>query len=368
VLVGAGHAHVHVLTGLAARPLPDVAVTLVSPYPRHHYSGMVPGYLQGTYEEPALAFDLERLCRAAGARRVEAFAERVDPAAGVVEAGGARLAFDLASLDVGSDAAALGVPGARAHAFTVRPMTRAVALRERADEVIARARGGTLAVAVVGGGAAGVEVALALHRRASRGGARPAVALVEAGPAILADYGAAVRQRALGILARRGVEVLTGRAVDEVAPDAVRLGDGHRVPADLTAWLTGAAPPALLGASPLPRDARGFFLVDGTLRSADGAPVWGAGDCVGLAGHPPLAKAGVYAVRQAPVLDRNLRAALAGGPPATYAPQASFLALLNTADGRALLRWRGWVAHARWAWWLKDRIDRGFMRRYQRVA
>ncbi len=97
----------------------------------------------------------------------------------------------------------------------------------------------------------------------------------------------------------------------------------------------------------------------------DGAPVWGAGDCVTLSDHPDTPKAGVYAVRQGPVLARNLRAALGEGTPGTYAPQRTFLSLLNTADGRALLRWHGVVSHSRWAWRLKDRIDRRFVRRYR---
>jgi NADH dehydrogenase FAD-containing subunit len=86
---------------------------------------------------------------------------------------------------------------------------------------------------------------------------------------------------------------------------------------------------------------------------------------VTLADYPETPKAGVYAVRQGPVLARNLRAALGEGSPATYVPQRTFLSLLNTADGKALLRWHGIVSHSRFAWWLKDRIDRRFVRRYR---
>jgi selenide,water dikinase len=100
----------------------------------------------------------------------------------------------------------------------------------------------------------------------------------------------------------------------------------------------------------------------------DGAPVWAAGDCATLADHPGTPKAGVYAVRQGPVLARNLRAALGDGAPAPYVPQRTFLSLLNTADGKALLRWHEVVSHSRVAWWLKDRIDRRFVSRYHARA
>jgi selenide,water dikinase len=365
VLVGGGHAHVHVLADLAARPVAGVAVTLVSPGPRHHYSGMVPGYLQGTYREDELTLDLAWLCARAGARLVTALATGLDVGARAVLVGDARLAFDLLSLDVGSEPAGLERPGVREHAVPVRPIDRAVELRARVDALAARAPGDRARAVVVGAGAGGVEVALALDRRLRLGGARPAVTLVEAAPTVLPGYAPAARRRAARILARRGVSVLTGTGVEALDAGAVRLAGGARVPADLTAWLTGAAAPALLGSAPLPRDPRGFLLVDRTLRAVDGRPVWGAGDCVTLAAYPEVPRAGVYAVRQGPVLARSLRAALGHGRARPYTPQRSFLSLLNTADGKALLRWRGLVSHSRWAWWLKDRIDRRFVARYR---
>jgi NADH dehydrogenase FAD-containing subunit len=150
-----------------------------------------------------------------------------------------------------------------------------------------------------------------------------------------------------------------------VEADSVRLADGIRLPTDLVVWLAGAAGSRLLARTGLPLDERGFLLVDPTLRSVDGAPVWAAGDCATLVEHPETPKAGVYAVRQGPVLARNVRAAFGEGTSATYVPQKTFLSLLNTADGKALLRWRGIVSHSRFAWWLKDRIDRGFVRRHR---
>jgi selenide,water dikinase len=366
--VGGGHAHVHLLSALAARPLPGVEVTLVSPSPHHHYSGMVPGFLQGVYAEAELTLDLGWLARRAGARLVEAMAEAIDVAGRAVEASGARLPFDVLSLDVGADPAGLDVPGVREHAVTIRPMRQAVALRARVDALGAAARGGPVRVVVVGAGAGGVEVTLAVHRRIRAGGARPAVALVEAAPQVLPDYAAPVRRRAAGILARRGISVTTSRAVDQVERDSVRLADGARLLSDLVVWLAGAAGPRLLARTGLPLDARGFLLVGPTLRSTDGSPVWAAGDCATLSDHPETPKAGVYAVRQGPVLARNLRAALGDGTSRAYVPQKTFLSLLNTADGKALLRWHGVVSHSRFAWWLKDRIDRGFVRRYRPPA
>ncbi len=365
VLVGGGHAHLHVLADLAARPLPGVDATLVSPSAWHHYSGMVPGFLQGGYTEADLAIDLAALAARAGARFLEATAERIDVGGRTVDTGETRLPFDILSLDVGAAPAGLDVPGVREHAVRVRPMRQAAALRARIDALATRARRGPVRVTVVGAGAGGVEVALALHRRIRAAGPRPEVSLIEGASDVLPDYATPVRRRAAAILARRGIAVTLGSAVSRVDAGAVQLANGTRAATDLVVWLTGAASPAVLADAGLPLDARGFLLVDSTLRAVSGAPVWGAGDCATLADYPETPKAGVYAVRQGPFLARNLRAALAGGRPAAYVPQRTFLSLVNTADGKALLRWRGLVSHSRFAWWLKDRIDRRFVRRYR---
>jgi selenide,water dikinase len=251
----------------------------------------------------------------------------------------------------------------REHAAVIKPIERALDVRRRLREVAGS--GGRRQVAVVGAGAAGVEVACAARTvldRAGGGGVR----LLEAGGEILAGYSERVRSKARRVLAARGVEVRTGAPVAAVRAGGVELEGGEDLPADLVVWLTGAAAPPLFAGSALTLDDRGFLLVDPALRSLSHPEVFGAGDCVTPAAHPETPKAGVFAVREAPVLWRSLLAALgARGQYPSYEPQRSFLSILNTADGRALLRWRGIVSHSRWAWRLKDRIDRRFIARYQ---
>ncbi|MGH7664602.1 MAG: FAD-dependent oxidoreductase [Gemmatimonadaceae bacterium] len=377
LLVGGGHAHLEVVRTLIRQPLDGVELLLISRSRQHHYSGMIPGYLQGTYDEHELVFDLPALCSAMGAGRarfIEASAERVSPVDRVVEAGGERYEFDIASLDVGSSAIGRELPGVEEYAHTVIPMSGATALRDRVESLAAERSGQTVAVCVVGGGAGGVEVASALHRRLREAGATARVTLIESGDALLSEFTPRAGEIAHDVLSERGITVRTGTSVARVESREVALESGERIASDLTVWLTGAAAPRLLTASPLSRDADGFLLVDDNLRSVDGAPLWGAGDCVTLRAHPDTPKAGVVAVRQAPVLAANLRAAVGGGggtcgggggAPRRYEPQRRFLALLNTADGRALLAWDRIAVHSRIAWRLKDYIDRRFMRRYQ---
>lgn len=352
VLVGAGHAHLEVLLRLARDPMPGVDVTLVNPAPLASYTGMVPGYLAGRYEPGDITVALEPLCLRAGARLVVGEATGVDAASRSVATTAGAFAFDAASVDVGGEPARLReVPGAAVHAIALRPLSNAAVVRQR---VLALA--GAPCV-VVGAGAAGVEVALALRVHAP-------VTLVEAEDDLLAGYPPRARRLARAILARRGVRLALGRRVARVEADAVLLDDGTRLASALTVWLAGTAAPALVAESRLACDDAGFLRVDDTLRAADGAPVWGAGDCVTIVGHP-LPRAGVHAVRAAPTLAHNLRAFLLGGTARHWSPRREVLALLDTSDGRALLRWRGLALHGRAAGWLKTRIDRGWVGKFR---
>lgn len=366
VLVGGGHAHLHVLRDAARRPWHGVDLVLISPYPRHHYSGMVPGFLQGQYREEEITFDLPSICQAAGARFVLGRADRIDAEARSIAVGGEHFAFDVASLDVGSAAAGSDVPGVREHAYSVWPISRAGLLRQQVDERLrSTPRGALLQVYVVGAGAAGVEVSLALHRRITLAGRRALVGILDRDTHILPGYSTGARGRIERLLKARGIKVEGGSCIDAVEEAGVRVRGRGLLRADLVVWLTGSAAPEIFSHSNLPVDQNGYFRVGATLQSVDGVPVWGAGDCMGLAEHPHIPKAGVYAVREAPILSHNLRAATHGGRMRSYDPQSSFLSLLNTADGKAFLRWHAATSHASWAWQLKDRIDRGFVRGYQ---
>ncbi|HVS03309.1 MAG TPA: FAD-dependent oxidoreductase [Thermoanaerobaculia bacterium] len=364
LLVGAGHAHLEILRRLGEEP--RFTATVVTLDERHYYSGMVPGYLAGTYSAEEISFDVPALADRAGVTFLLGRAVRIDADARHVDLeDGTRLPFDLASCDTGSLTAGASSPGVEEHAVQVKPFHRAGDLRRRLLELASRRDAGTRQVVMVGGGAAGVEVAFAVASLLDAAGGDRSVTVLERGPHILSGYSERFRRRARRALAERRIALRTRSTVAEVTAASVRLADEDSLPSDLTIWLTGPTASPLYADSGLPTDSRGFMLVDPALRCLAAPHLLGAGDCVTLADHPETPKAGVYAVRQAPVLWQSLLAARDGSPPPAYTPQASFLSLLNTADGRALLRYKALVAHARWAFRLKDRIDRGFMRKYQ---
>ncbi|MCA1581732.1 MAG: FAD-dependent oxidoreductase [Acidobacteria bacterium] len=366
LLVGGGHSHLEILRRHILKPHPGISLTLVSAASKHHYSGMVPGFLAGTYREAEIAFDLAALSASAGSRFLEGQAVSVDPTRRVVRmADGEEVGYDLVSFGVGSSTRGSSLPGVQEHAWTVKPIGRAVALRAALMELASRSGGEAARAVVVGSGAAGIEVACAAAAVFHRTGRSRELTIVGDGKEILEGYSPRMRRRAVRVLEAKQCSILLGARVAEVRPDSVRLSDGREIPSDLTVWLTGPAAYGLFEGSGLALDKRGYLLVDDALRSVSDGRVFGAGDCATLSSHPHTPKAGVYAVREGPVLWKSLVATVEETSLPRYVPQGDFLSILNTADGRALLRYRGIVSGSRWAWRLKDRIDRHFMRKYQ---
>ncbi|HSS49204.1 MAG TPA: FAD-dependent oxidoreductase [Thermoanaerobaculia bacterium] len=371
LLVGAGHAHLEILRRLILQPLPDVALTVVSLGSLHHYSGMVPGFLQGTYREDEIAVRVPDLMARAGGQFLAGRAVALRPESQVVHVQTrpgetVEVPWDLVSFAVGSNTAGVDAPEIAGEAQRIKPLERVVALQARLRELAGG--GGTVPVVIVGGGAAGVEVALAIATALEKEGASHRITVVEEGETILAGYRSRFRRRARSILHQRGIVALTGARIAAVHPEWAETHDGTRIPSRLTVWLTGAVSWPLFRSSGLPLDDRGFLLTGDSLSSVDDPRIFAAGDCGTLASHPDTPKAGVYAVREGPVLWQSLKAAIEGGESPRYTPQTGFLSILNTGDGRALLDYKGIVSHSRWAWRLKDRIDRRFMERYQRVG
>jgi selenide,water dikinase len=367
LLVGAGHVHLEILRRLALEPTPELETTIVSLEERHFYSGMTPGYLARQYTAVEITFDVQAIARRAGARCVIGSAARLDPVTRqVVLQDGRTLPYDLVSFNIGSLLADSDGPAAE-HAERIKPLHRVARLKERLDALAAGDRTRPARVVVIGAGAGGVEVAFAAAATLDRTGRAREVTVVDRSPRILNDYGEPFQRLAERALAALGIRLRLGVAVTAAAADQVVLEGETPLPSDLTVWLTGPHGAPLLRASGLPTEPRGFLWIEDTLRSVADPRVFAVGDCGTFTQFPAIAKSGVYAVREAPILWHNLLASARGQPLMSYRPQRSFLSILNTADGRALLRYNCFRSWSRWAWWLKDRIDRGFMRRYQQL-
>jgi len=366
VLLGGGHAHVEVLRRFGKVPPLDTELILVSPDRDSPYSGMLPGWIGGHYTRKDCHIDLIALARFANCRLAETACAGIDLEACVVFCeNGTTLPYDVLSIDTGGRSPASDTPGAVEHALSVRPVDHFV---HRWDDICNRTVRGQppRRIALVGGGAAGVEVLLAMQYRLRRLAPASHVGfeLVTDAGSILLSHNSRVRAIFMRVLEQRGVMLHVGCAAERVERGVVRLSGGASLEADAIVWATGASAPAWPKRSGLATDDGGFVRVNRRLQSVSHPQVFAAGDIASVDGEP-RPKSGVYAVRAGPPLARNLRRTLCGAALAEWTPQKDALALITTGD-RCAVASRGSLAlEGKWVWHWKNWIDRRFMQRYR---
>ena len=361
VLLGGGHAHLHVLKALAAQNMASAHVTLVSPFERQMYSGMVPGLVAGHYTVDEISVPLAPLAAAAKIEFLQTSATAVNADAKTVTLlNGTTLAFDVLSLDTGPVMNRDAIPGAREHALFVRPIEQFNHLwLGLLDLALTRA----LDVVVVGGGAAGVELVMALHHRlctVASTGAR--LSLVTGGTAPLPSHSAVVQARVKQALKRRQITVFEDTCA-EVREGALLLGSGARLACDAPIMALGSSAPTWLAGSGLALDESGFIATGATLQSTSHPDVFAAGDVASRV-DVSRPRSGVYAVRAGPPLEANLRLHVGGGSLQPYLPQARSLNLLACGNRSAIASWGEWSVQGGWVWRWKNKIDRDFVARY----
>jgi selenide, water dikinase len=369
VLVGGGHAHVHVLKAFAMRPEAAVRLTLIARDLETPYSGMLPGVVAGLYEREQAEIDLVRLTTATGARLIHAEAVGIDREhKRVLLAGRAPIAYDILSIDVGIVPDLASVAGAAEHGIAVKPIG---SFLSKFDSLIARCKlpDGPRRIAVIGGGAGGVELLLSVRSRilaeaAGSGAAEFSFALITAGE-ILEAHNRRVRDAFRRVFARRGVKLYEHRRVRELTPNTVGFDDGPLLEIDVALVTTDAAGPPWLRETGLALDS-GFLATGPTLQTLNDPDIFAAGDCAALI-ETPREKAGVFAVRAGAPLAENLRRRVRGEPLKRWCPQRRHLALISTGERYAVAS-RGLLkAEGTWVWRSKDWIDRRWMRMYQDV-
>ncbi len=373
VLIGGGHSHVGVLRMWAMGPVPGVRLTLICTDTDTPYSGMLPGYIAGHYSCEEVHIDVRRLAELAGARYYRDEVVGIDRAARRVRCRERPpVAYDLLSINIGSTPKLEGVPGADAHAVAVKPIRQ---FNQRWLGLLERVRNhpGTTRLAVVGAGAGGVELTLAMQHRL-RGELRAQgrdpdelrVHLFSAGPEILPTHNPRVRRAFESVLAERGIGLHRDAEVVRVAEGRLHTARGESFATDEIVWVTQAGGAPWLGGTGLALDDAGFIRVRDSLQTETDPLIFAAGDCAAMIDHP-LEKAGVFAVRMGPPLTENLRRAVLGQPLKPYRPQRRWLALISTGDRHAIASRGAFYARGDWVWRWKDWIDVRFMRRFREL-
>lgn len=364
VLVGGGHCHAEVLRRFALQRESGIDLALISPEAHALHAAMVPGIVAGHYRTEESRVDLAQLAHRAGARFIMDSVVGIDLHAKTLAlVDGDAEPFDLLSLDVGSAPDTTHVPGARELAIPVRPAAKFLLAWDVLQADVANGKAST--IAVVGGGASGVELLLAMHHRLrlQLGDAAPRFALITDQPHLLPGHSAAVRGRFGRLLVARDVVLHLNNGAIAVEPGAVIATHHRRIAVDRVVWATTPSAEPWLAASGLACDQHGFVQTDDMLRSLSHPFVFAAGDCATQRAHP-RPKSFAFAIRQGPPLAANLRRVLHNETPSGNVPPRHMIELIATGDRHAVGA-RGILAlEGDWIWRWKDRVDRAFIAKY----
>jgi selenide,water dikinase len=373
VLIGGGHSHVAVIKMFGMKPMPGVRLTLIARDVQTPYSGMLPGYVAGHYGYDEAHVDLRPLTQFASARLFHDTAIGIDTQnKQIICQNRPPVNYDLLSINIGSRPDIASVPGAAQFTTPVKPINRFV---DRWHQLIQRVleQNGPHRIAVVGAGAAGVEILLAIQFRLrqlldqhQRSDEQLEFHLISKSDQIMPSFPATVAQKFERILAERQVRVHHGAKAILADEGGLKLSDGSRIALDEILWVTGASAPNWIKESGLDVDERGFMQANDKLQSNSHSDIFGAGDIVNVINHP-RPKAGVFAVRQGKPLAHNLRQALLNRPLKPFKPQQSLLALVSSGDKYAVANKSFINFGGKFVWAWKDWIDRRWMAQYSEL-
>ncbi|MHC5934527.1 FAD-dependent oxidoreductase [Nostoc sp.] len=381
VLIGGGHSHAIALRMFGIKPLAGVRLTLITATKKTAYSGMLPGHIAGFYSHDECHIDLRPLANFAQAQlyidRVVALDLKNNK---ILCANGLVVDFDVLSIDIGSTPATVSVSGAAEYAIAAKPVSQLLEHWDELIEAVGKNPQELIRIAIVGGGAGGVELALSmqshLHRilHQTQQIQNLEIHLFQRGQELMPNYHQSVRHQIQHILTERGIKLHLGESVCNIAPKKyretkeifeIKCESGLTVECNKIFWVTQASAPEWLKIAGLGTDEQGFILVEDTLQSQTHPQIFAAGDIATMVNHP-RPKAGVFAVRQGKPLFENLQRILLGKPLKPYRPQKQYLSLIGTGDGRAIaIRGVITLPPHKLLWRYKDWIDRSFMERFR---
>lgn len=365
VLAGGGHAHLTLLARLSDFAAEGHRVTVIGPSPYHYYSGMGPGLLGGLYGPEEIRFATRQTVEDGGGTFILDKVVRIEPRRKILSlAGGGTVPYDFLSVNIGSYVPDTLMSGRRDDIFSVKPIENLLAARQCIQRKLAAAASAPVTVAVIGGGPAAAEIAGNAQDLAPAGDRTRLTVHLLAGDELLRGFSPAVRRRVGRILASRGVTIEETGFVRGVETGRVIRADGRPLAADVILLAPGVKPSPVFTDSGLPVGPDGGLRVNAFLQCPAYPEILGGGDCVYFE-PSPLSNVGVYAVRQNPILYDNIRAALSGTGLRPFHPGGNYLLIFNLGGRTGVLHKGRLTVGGRLAFWLKDRIDRRFMARFQ---
>ena len=363
VLIGGGHAHLAVIKAFAMRPEPGVRLTVISEDMRTPYSGMLPGLIRGEYTADESYIDLNQLTRWGRIDFICDKAVNIDPVSQeVILKNRPPVAYNVLSVNIGSTPPITDIEEAAEYAFPVKPIQQFLkSLQKLEKKNVAHPE-----IVIAGAGAGGIETAISLHAYFEHKNNSASITLISDTDDILPGHGASVRRQIKEALVSKNITLrFKARAIANNEAE-VTLHTGEKLTADFFVLATGAAAPNWLALTGLATNENGFLKINSSLQSRSHPDIFAAGDCAEFS-NSPVAKSGVYAVRQGPLLAQNLRRAALGMPLLKWRPQKRTLAIITTGHKTAVASYGKLAFSGRWVWKWKDILDRRWMARYSQL-
>jgi len=362
VLVGGGHVHLLSLKYAEQFIRAGAEITLIGPDRFHYYSGMGPGMISRIYPPEEVRFDVQSMVESRGGKFVKDRVVSFDPADRTLFLqGGGKISYDLASFNIGSHIPTDTIPGSEGEGIPVKPIQSLESAREA---ILEKSREGTAKVLIIGAGPAGIELAGNIWRLVQSENVRAEITLASSRDRVLPGFPEKASHIAQQSLTGRGVRILSDFRVVSMAHGHARCQSGQEASYDVAILTVGIVPQSIFADSGVETSEDGALLVNDYLQSTSNPDIFGAGDCIALKGMR-LDRVGVYAVRQAPILFRNLLATVKGEPLKTFKPQERYLLIFNLGDGSGLFVRGAWIWKGRLAFAFKNYLDTSFMAKFQ---
>jgi len=362
LLAGGGHAHMMLLAQIGQLTEEGHEVTVVQPSVHHYYSGMGPGMLSGFYSADDIRFRTRFVVERQGGRFIKDRVIRIDADNRFAELeSGICEEYDVLSCNTGSFVPFSAIRGETDRIFSAKPIER---LLEAKKQIIAGCNNQKLNIAIIGGGAAAVEIAGNAHHLAEKNGCPGVKVRIFSGSKLMKNSSSAIQRIVRHYFHKKNIAIDESGHVERIENNSLIMQNGKNHTPDLIFLATGVQPSPLFFASNLPAGPDRGLLVNEYLQCPQYPEVFGGGDCIYYAPQP-LEKVGVYAVRENPILLHNILASLQGGNLRKFNPGGQFLAIFNLGGEYGALQRGPFYWGGKTSFVIKDYIDKKFMTRFQ---
>lgn len=363
LLLGGGHANLQVMHELARIDRSRFKLTLVSDVTHSPYSGMLPSYLAGVYKESELHFDLKKICDRFDFEFIHDGVAKINHLENKIETiSGKAISYDFCSINLGivpTQIPAVSEP--KNDVIYIKPISKFIHQWHQTLYSASDSSQGLL-FSIIGGGAGAFEVAVATRRRFPS--PSTTVRIFTGSGGLLPEHNLKARALAGQSLKKLNIELIAGARVSQIENSHLKLDDGRRFERGVCLIATSAQAPEIFRSSKMPISDDGFVKVDEHLLVTGCNNIFASGDCCYFSPRP-LPKAGVFAVRQGPIVSKNLTTLIMNQNALTkYSPQSRFLTLLVSGDQKAIASYGDFAFESQWAWRLKDFIDQKFMKKF----